>query len=121
MFPPAFEYTVPQTLNEALTVVAQRGDEAKPLAGGQSLIPLLKLRLVEAGTGLAVVKVPWKKSTMGITRSPCRLRATTLAPRASITEPQSPAGSAWASDPPRVPMLRISGSAICGAAAAIVG
>jgi carbon-monoxide dehydrogenase medium subunit len=45
MFPPAFEYAVPQTLNEALTVVAQRGDEAKPLAGGQSLIPLLKLRL----------------------------------------------------------------------------
>jgi carbon-monoxide dehydrogenase medium subunit len=45
MFPPAFEYAVPQTLNDALTVVAQRGDEAKPLAGGQSLIPLLKLRL----------------------------------------------------------------------------
>ncbi|HEY2703385.1 MAG TPA: xanthine dehydrogenase family protein subunit M [Candidatus Dormibacteraeota bacterium] len=45
MFPPAFEYAVPQTLNEALAVVAQRGDEARPLAGGQSLIPLLKLRL----------------------------------------------------------------------------
>jgi aerobic carbon-monoxide dehydrogenase medium subunit len=45
MYPPAFDYVVPGSLDEALGVLAERGDEAKLLAGGQSLIPLLKLRL----------------------------------------------------------------------------
>jgi carbon-monoxide dehydrogenase medium subunit len=45
MFPPAFEYVVPGSLGQALEVLAEHGDEAKALAGGQSLIPLLKLRL----------------------------------------------------------------------------
>ena len=44
MFPAAFDYRAPTTLDEALSVLAQRGDEAKVMAGGQSLIPLLKLR-----------------------------------------------------------------------------
>ena len=45
MFPAAFDYLAPPTLDEALAVLGERGDEAKVLAGGQSLIPLLKLRL----------------------------------------------------------------------------
>ena len=45
MYPPAFDYVVAGSLDEALAVLAERGDEAKALAGGQSLIPLLKLRL----------------------------------------------------------------------------
>ncbi|HEV2414012.1 MAG TPA: xanthine dehydrogenase family protein subunit M [Candidatus Dormibacteraeota bacterium] len=44
MFPAAFDYRAPTTLDEALSVLGQRGDEAKVMAGGQSLIPLLKLR-----------------------------------------------------------------------------
>jgi carbon-monoxide dehydrogenase medium subunit len=44
VYPPRFEYVVPETLEEAVEQLAQRGDEAKVLAGGQSLIPLLKLR-----------------------------------------------------------------------------
>jgi carbon-monoxide dehydrogenase medium subunit len=42
---PDFEYRVPETIAEALTVLAQHQDEANLLAGGQSLIPLLALRL----------------------------------------------------------------------------
>jgi aerobic carbon-monoxide dehydrogenase medium subunit len=45
MFPAAFDYLAPPTLDEALATLGQRGDDAKVLAGGQSLIPLMKLRL----------------------------------------------------------------------------
>src|ERR1700682_585316 len=44
MFPAAFDYQAPSTLEEALGVLADRGDDAKVMAGGMSLIPLLKLR-----------------------------------------------------------------------------
>ena len=44
MFPAAFDYIAPASLDEALRLLSQHGDDAKVLAGGQSLIPLLKLR-----------------------------------------------------------------------------
>jgi carbon-monoxide dehydrogenase medium subunit len=47
MKPPNFEYVVPRTQDEALAVLAQHGDRAKVLAGGQSLIPLLNFRLAQ--------------------------------------------------------------------------
>ncbi len=49
MYPPKFEYTAATDLDEALHVLARHGDEAKVLAGGQSLIPLMKLRLAQPG------------------------------------------------------------------------
>lgn len=42
---PAFEYHAPNSLEEVLALLAEHGDEAKVLAGGQSLIPLLAMRL----------------------------------------------------------------------------
>lgn len=45
MKPAAFEYHRPATLDEALDRLAERGGEAKPLAGGQSLIPAMNFRL----------------------------------------------------------------------------
>ena len=45
MIPAAFDYVVPRTLPEAVAELVQRGQEAKVLAGGHSLIPLMKLRL----------------------------------------------------------------------------
>jgi aerobic carbon-monoxide dehydrogenase medium subunit len=44
MFPAAFDYIAPASLDEAVSLLSQHGDDAKVLAGGQSLIPLLKLR-----------------------------------------------------------------------------
>ena len=44
MLPAPFEYHRPGTLEEALQLLAEHGDDAKVLAGGQSLIPLMKLR-----------------------------------------------------------------------------
>ena len=67
------------------------------------------------------MKVPCRKSPIGTVRVPFALVATTSAPRASITDPQSPAGSACASDPASVPRFRTIGSEISGAAAAITG
>ncbi len=40
-----FDYEAPATLAEALDLLGERGPEARPLAGGQSLVPLLTLRL----------------------------------------------------------------------------
>jgi carbon-monoxide dehydrogenase medium subunit len=45
MIPPAFEYLRPTTLPEAIAQLQRHGDEAKILSGGQSLIPMMKLRL----------------------------------------------------------------------------
>ena len=64
MIPSAFDYHAPGTLEEAIALLQQHGEEAKVLSGGQSLLPLLKLRLgfstqlVDIGRipGLAYIK-----------------------------------------------------------------
>jgi len=45
MIPSNFEYFAPTTIEEALKLIDRRGDDCKILSGGQSLIPVLKLRL----------------------------------------------------------------------------
>ncbi|KAA1422895.1 xanthine dehydrogenase family protein subunit M [Mumia zhuanghuii] len=52
MIPTAFEYESPSTVEDAVRLLAEGGDDVKVLAGGQSLIPVLKLRL--AGPELIV-------------------------------------------------------------------
>jgi aerobic carbon-monoxide dehydrogenase medium subunit len=49
VYPSSFEYFAPSTLDEALSILDRYGDEAKVLAGGQSLIPLMKLRFAAPG------------------------------------------------------------------------
>lgn len=64
MIPPAFEYLRPKTIPEAVAMLQQHGDEAKILSGGQSLIPMMKLRLARPAylidinriNGLAYIK-----------------------------------------------------------------
>jgi carbon-monoxide dehydrogenase medium subunit len=46
MKPPVFAYHAPQTLPEALQLLEEHGEEAKILAGGQSLVPMLNFRLI---------------------------------------------------------------------------
>ena len=45
MYPSAFDYSAPESLDEALATLDKVGDEGRVLAGGQSLIPMMKLRL----------------------------------------------------------------------------
>jgi carbon-monoxide dehydrogenase medium subunit len=47
MKPPRFEYAAPRQTDEAIALLAQHGDGAKVLAGGQSLVPLLNFRLAQ--------------------------------------------------------------------------
>lgn len=49
MKPSMFEYDRPESLAEALAILADSGDEARVLAGGQSLIPMMNLRLAQPG------------------------------------------------------------------------
>ena len=46
MKPAKFDYHDPTTVDEALGLMAQFGDQARPLAGGQSLVPLMNFRLI---------------------------------------------------------------------------
>ena len=48
MKPRPFDYIRPDTVEEALALLAEHGDDARILAGGQSLIAMLNLRVVEA-------------------------------------------------------------------------
>ncbi len=45
MIPAQFEYVAPTTVEDALAALSQHGDDAKIIAGGQSLLPVLRLRL----------------------------------------------------------------------------
>ena len=58
MLPAAFDYRAPASLNEALGILKQRGDEAKVMAGGQSLIPLLKLRFSRPELVVDIARIP---------------------------------------------------------------
>src|SRR3984957_8343887 len=45
MKPAPFDYYLPDTVEEALALMAEHGEEARPLAGGQSLVPMMNFRL----------------------------------------------------------------------------
>jgi aerobic carbon-monoxide dehydrogenase medium subunit len=58
MYPGRFEYHAPATLEEAFATLDRYGDEAKVLAGGQSLIPLMKLRFASPRALVDINRVP---------------------------------------------------------------
>jgi carbon-monoxide dehydrogenase medium subunit len=58
MIPSAFEYLVPTTLQEALTLLSAHKDEAKVLAGGHSLLPMMKLRLAAPAYLIDLGRIP---------------------------------------------------------------
>ncbi|MGZ6675578.1 MAG: FAD binding domain-containing protein [Solirubrobacteraceae bacterium] len=58
MIPPEFDYVAPDTLDEALQALSGGGEDAKVLAGGHSLLPLMKLRLAAPTLLVDLRKVP---------------------------------------------------------------
>jgi aerobic carbon-monoxide dehydrogenase medium subunit len=58
MYPAPFEYVAAEALEEVVSVLAERGDEAKVLSGGQSLIPLMKLRFATPAVVVDLNRVP---------------------------------------------------------------
>ena len=58
MIPPSFDYHAPRTLPEALALLGQFGDEAKVLSGGQSLLPMMKLRFAQPAHLVDIGRIP---------------------------------------------------------------
>lgn len=58
MIPGAFDYHAPRTLPEAFTLLERFGDDVKILAGGQSLLPMLKIRLASVGHLVDIGHIP---------------------------------------------------------------
>jgi aerobic carbon-monoxide dehydrogenase medium subunit len=58
MIPPSFDYHAPKTIGEAVELLGRFGDEAKVLSGGQSLLPMLKLRLAQPGHLIDIGRIP---------------------------------------------------------------
>jgi aerobic carbon-monoxide dehydrogenase medium subunit len=58
MIPAAFDYVRPSSVDEAVSALGQAGDDGKVLAGGQSLIPVLRLRLAYPSTVVDIGRIP---------------------------------------------------------------
>ena len=58
MIPAAFEYHAPTTMAEAVALLARHGEDAKVLSGGQSLIPMMKLRLATPRHLVDINRIP---------------------------------------------------------------
>src|SRR5579872_7366249 len=58
MKPAPFEYFAPATVDEALSLLGQYGDDAKILAGGQSLVPMMNFRLAKPACLIDINRLP---------------------------------------------------------------
>ena len=81
MIPAEFDYTAPESLDEAIKALADGGEDAKLLAGGHSLIPLMKLRLAAPALLVDLRKVP---GLHGIQRENGNWRIGAMTPHAEI-------------------------------------
>ncbi len=81
MIPAEFDYTAPDTLEEAIQAVADGGEDAKLLAGGHSLLPLMKLRLAAPSLLVDLRKVP---GLHGVQREDGTWRIGALTPHAVL-------------------------------------
>ena len=58
MIPPVFDYHAPKTVGEAISLLGSLGPEAKLLAGGHSLLPMMKLRFAEPSHLIDLNRIP---------------------------------------------------------------
>jgi carbon-monoxide dehydrogenase medium subunit len=83
VIPSAFEYTAPETLEEALVVLSEGGEDAKVLAGGHSLLPLMKMRLAAPALLIDLRKL---SNLRGIERSNGGFRIGAMTTHAAVSE-----------------------------------
>ena len=81
MIPAEFDYEAPETLDEAIRMLDENGDEAKLLAGGHSLLPLMKLRLAAPALLVDLRKIP---GLHGIQREDSNWRIGAMTPHANL-------------------------------------
>ena len=58
MIPPAFAYHAPRSVPEAINLLSTLGEDAKLLAGGHSLLPMMKLRFAQPGALIDINRIP---------------------------------------------------------------
>lgn len=117
MYPSAFEYSAPGSLEEALATLAELGDEGRVLAGGQSLIPMMKLRLAAPGH---LVDINGVSELAHISESNGHLAVGALARHADVASSEAvsrhnhtvASAAPWVSDP----LVRNRGT-LCGSVA----
>ncbi len=81
MIPAEFDYTAPDTLDAVFAALADGGEDAKLLAGGHSLLPLMKLRLAFPSLLVDLRRVP---GLSGVTRSNGDFRIGAMTPHAVL-------------------------------------
>ncbi len=81
MIPAAFEYHRPRTLQEAVALLAAKGEGAKVLAGGHSLLPLMKFRLARPAALIDLGRIP---ELAGIREADGAIRIGPMATHASL-------------------------------------
>jgi aerobic carbon-monoxide dehydrogenase medium subunit len=117
VYPAAFDYSAPDTLDEALALLAELGDDGRVLAGGQSLIPMMKLRLAQPGhlvdinriTGLGSIREEDGTLVIGALARHADVAASPLVRAANHTVS---AAAQWVADP----LVRNRGT-VCGSVA----
>ena len=83
MIPSEFDYTVPASLEEAIGSLSEGGEDAKLLAGGHSLLPLMKLRLAAPTLLVDMRNVPGLRS---IQRENGTIRIGAMTPHAALED-----------------------------------
>ena len=117
MYPAAFEYSAPRSLEEALATLSRLGADGRVLAGGQSLIPMMKLRLAQPGhlvdingiPDLAYIRETDGHLAVGALARHADVAASDLVTRTNHT---MAAAAPWVSDP----LVRNRGT-LCGSVA----
>ncbi len=92
MIPAAFDYHAPRSVPEAIALLSRFGDSAKVISGGQSLLPLLKLRLGSAEHLVDIGRIPgleYVREEGGLLRIGGRTRESTLE-RSEIVQARYP-------------------------------
>ena len=114
MFPSRFEYVAARSLDEAVAAKAAGGDDARILAGGQSLLPMMKIRLASPATLVDINKVPGLDT---IERTNGHLRVGALVRHADVAASDATFGAITAAAPwVADPLVRNRGT-LCGAVA----
>lgn len=117
MYPPPFEYSAPTSIEEASTLLGEAGDEARVLAGGQSLLPMMKLRLAMPAHLVDINRIPGLdrvEPTNGKLRIGALVRHADVVDHREVADasPLMAATAPWVADP----LVRNRGT-VCGSIA----
>ena len=114
MFPARFDYLAATSIDEALAAKAEGGDETRFLAGGQSLLPMMKIRLADPGRLVDINRIPGLdtlENANGHLRVGALVRHADIA-RSDMTNGAVAAAAPWIADP----LVRNLGT-MCGSVA----